>query len=255
MKQCSLTNFAKVFGQIFLVAAVSLLALISSPATPQTVVKVAGELWVNGSVEVNGRAAATGMTVFSGGRIRVGPGGAATVQLGKKTGSIKLMADSDLVLSLLSGVIGGQLANGRITVVTPKGVSISVPTAMGEVVSREPLDSIFTIEATADRTKICVERGKGALKLASPVPEGKPSLKAGGTVENVDEGEALTATTSGQAVRHRCAAALAGKASGGLHIPVAPVVVGAVAGAVPLIVYGASPGLAAGTGRPTRTSP
>ena len=253
MKQFSLTNFVRVFRQAFLVAAVSLLALLSSSATPQSTAKVAGELWVNGSVEVNGRAASTGMTVFSGGKIKVGPGGAATVQLGKQAGSIKLMADSEIVLNLLAGVIGGELTRGRITVVTPKGMSISVPTAMGEVVSREPLDSVFTIEASADRTKICVERGKGALKLASPVPAGNAGLKAGGTIENVDEGEALTATANGQLARQRCSplakvsdkaskGSKGGGGSGGSGAIAIPIVIGAVAGgAIPAIVAGANP--------------
>ncbi len=242
MKQTSLTNFAKSSYRGLLVGTVSLLALIFSSAKPQTAIKVAGELWVNGSVEVNGRAAATGMTVFSGGKIKVGPGGAATIQLGKKTGSIKLMADSEMVLNFLSGVIGGKLAKGRITVVTPKGISISVPTAMGEVISREPLESIFTIEATADRTKICVERGKGALKLASPAPADKPSLKAGGTLENVDEGEALTATANGQLARHRCThLETPAKGGGGISGAAVPVIIGVVAGGIPAIIVGATP--------------
>jgi hypothetical protein len=246
MKQISLTGFSSTFRQAFLVVTVCGLALLTSSATPQVAVKVAGELWVNGAVEVNGRPAATGMTVFSGGKIKVGPGGAATIQLGKKTGSIKLMADSDMVLNLNSGVIGGQLNQGRITVVTPQGISISVPTAMGEVVSREPLESIFTIEATSERTKICVERGKGALKLANPA-EGKPSLKAGGTLENVDEGESLTATANGQLARHRCVRLdqlkdKAGKGGGGKAGGVlVPVIVGGVAGGIPAIAVGASP--------------
>jgi hypothetical protein len=243
MKQSSLTNFVKAFRQAFLVASVSLLALLSSSATPQsTTFKVAGELWVNGSVQVNGKPAATGMTVFSGGKIKVGPGGAATVQLGKRTGSIKLMADSEMVLNLLSGVIGGQLSNGRITVVTPRGVSISVPTAMGEVISREPLESVFTIEATAERTKICVERGKGGLKLTSPVPADKPSLKAGGTLENVDEGESLTATANGQLARHKCVRLPSPAAGGGNAGAIAaPIIIGAVGGGIPAVIAGASP--------------
>lgn len=249
MKQSSLTSFGKAVSQAILVAMVSTLALLSSSATPQTILKVAGELWVNGPVEVNGRAAATGMTVFSGGKIKVGPGGAATVQLGKKTGSIKLMAESEMLLSFNAGVIGGQLPKGRITVVTPKGVSISVPTAMGEVISREPLESIFTIEATADRTKICVERGKGGLKLPSPAPADKPGLKAGGTLENVDEGESLTATANGQIARHRCAhlpipPSNGGGVSAGVLVPA---IIGGVAVGVPAIVAGAGPP-ASGTG-------
>jgi hypothetical protein len=244
MRLFPLTKFDSFFCQAFLASVVTLLALISSSATPQTVFKVAGELWVNGLVEVNGRAATTGMTVFSGGKIKVGPGGAATIQLGKRTGSIKLMAESEMVLNLLSGVIGGQLTKGRITVVTPQGVSISVPTAMGEVVSREPLESVFTIEATAERTKICVERGKGALKLASPVPADKPSLKAGGTLENVDVGEALTATANGQLARHRCtslqipAKGHGGGFPGGAAVPV---IIGAAAGGIPAVAVGARP--------------
>jgi hypothetical protein len=243
MRQFSLTKFARFFCQALLASAVSLLALSSSSATPQAVPKVAGELWVNGLVEVNGRAAATGMTVFSGGKIKVGPGGAATIQLGKRTGSIKLMAESEMVLNLLSGVIGGKLTKGRITVVTPKGVSISVPTAMGEVVSREPLESIFTIEATAERTKICVERGKGALKLASPVPADQPGLKAGGTLENVDEGESLTATANGQLARHKCVRLeIPTKSGGGIPGGVAvPIIIGAVGGGIPAVVAGAGP--------------
>jgi hypothetical protein len=187
------------------------------------------------------------MTVFAGSKIKTDQGGVATLNLGKKIGTIKIQAESEMTLDFAQSSVGGDLPKGKVTLIAPKNVIVNVMTAAAKVVSFEGLDSIFTIEANAERTKICVEKGKADLKTNSLVTAGKASLKAPGTIEPVREGESLAVTTAGQTVRHRCAPAKppgkeGNNSSGGSGgNPVIPIAIAGTGAAIAGIVAGATP--------------
>ena len=101
---------------VMLVATVGIFqSLIMGTAMAQVTPKMAGDLSVRGSVTLNGVNAGNGATVFDGGQIKTGSNGTAIINLGKM-GQVELAGDSELVLKVDGGVIGGNLRSGRATV-------------------------------------------------------------------------------------------------------------------------------------------
>ena len=136
-----------------IVTVASLNTLVMGTAMGQVTLKLAGDLSVRGVVTLNGMNAASGTTVFDGGQIKTGNNSSATVNLGKQ-GQVELGADSELVLKLENGVIGGNLRSGRAVVSVPTGVSINILTADGIAVAEGREATVLTVDAVCGNTRV-----------------------------------------------------------------------------------------------------
>ena len=117
------TGIKKTLSVTLMVAVGSLNTLVMSSAMAQISPKLSGEMSVRGTVTLNGASAASGVTVLDMGKIKTGNNGVATVNLGS-LGQVELASDSELVLKVENGVIGGNLRAGRVVVSAPSGVSV-----------------------------------------------------------------------------------------------------------------------------------
>ncbi|HEX4948571.1 MAG TPA: hypothetical protein VFZ34_17990 [Blastocatellia bacterium] len=139
-----------------------------SSAMAQVTLKQAGDLSVRGTVTLNGMNTASGATVFDGGRIKTGNNGAATVNLGKQ-GQIELGADSELVLKLEDGVIGGSLRAGRAVVSTQTGVGINILTADGLVATEGREAAILSVDVVCGNTRVTSTKSEAKITAGSRV--------------------------------------------------------------------------------------
>ena len=174
-----IAGMKKVLAVTLMVALVSLNSLVVAMA--QVTLKLAGDMSVRGTVTLNGMNAASGTTVFDGGQIKTGSNGSATVNLGKQ-GQIELGADSELVLKLENGLIGGNLRTGRAIVSTPLGVGVNVLTADGAAVTEGREAAILTVDVVCGNTRVA--SAKSNAKVTS-----------GDRVEVVAAGQEITVGT------------------------------------------------------------
>src|SRR5262245_7625357 len=117
-------------------ACIVLLSCLLAPGSTlaQTAPKMAGELVSARGATLNNVGAISGLTVFSGSKMKTSSGGTATIALGK-SGRFELGSDTEMILSFSSNSVGGELLNGRTVVSVPAGVSVSVMTPEGRIAS------------------------------------------------------------------------------------------------------------------------
>lgn len=180
----------KILRDVLLLTSLGVVLLLAPPASPQTSTKLSGELWVSGNVEVNGKTATTGQTIFSSYKIKTKENSSATINLGKQVGRIKLEPESEMIVSFTTELIGGHLRRGVAILTVPLGVAINVTTAAGVVVSKDRLASTLALEAKPDETSVAAARGEA-------------EIKANGKTEHVTTGEEVTITISAGTRRRR----------------------------------------------------
>ncbi len=143
---------------VMLVATVGIFqSLITGTAMAQVTPKMAGNLSVRGSVTLNGVNAGNGATVFDGGQIKTGSNGTAIINLGK-LGQVELAGDSELVLKLDGGTIGGNLRSGRATVSAPAGVEVNLLTADGVAVAEGKEATVLSVDVACGNTRVTSSR-------------------------------------------------------------------------------------------------
>lgn len=140
-----------------------------------------GELLVARSATLNGTPAGSGLTLISGGRVKTGSDGRATVNLGS-LGLVKLGPDAEIVLNFSSGSISGQLVSGWAVFSSPKGVKISVTTPDGLAESSGAGKALLTVDLTSGMTRV---------ESAS-----EATIISGGKTQSVRSNEALTVSRS-----------------------------------------------------------
>ena len=154
---------------VMLVATVGIFqSLIMGTAMAQVTPKMAGDLSVRGFVTLNGVNAGTGATVFDGGQIKTGSNGTAIINLGKM-GQVELAGDSELVLKLDSGMIGGNLRSGRATVSAPAGVGVNLLTADGVAVAEGKDATVLSVDVACGNTRVTSSRSEAKVTAGNRV--------------------------------------------------------------------------------------
>lgn len=205
-----------------MVTLTSLNSLVVSDTTAQVTLKLAGDLSVRGTVTLNGMNAASGTTVFDGGRIKTGSNGSATVNLGKQ-GQVELGADSELVLKLENGLIGGNLRTGRAVISAPLGVGVNVLTSDGIAVTEGREAAILTVDTFCGNTRVTSAKSNA-------------KVTAGDRVEIVAAGQEVTVgTQTAQAPNCKRLAVTAPAASFGPAL-LAPLLIAGIGGGIVGIV-------------------
>ncbi|MBS1810201.1 MAG: hypothetical protein JST84_18715 [Acidobacteria bacterium] len=146
----------------------SLNSLVLNSALAQVSSKLAGDISVRGTVTLNGMNTASGATVFDGSLIKTGSNGAATVNLGH-LGQIELGADSELVLKLENGLIGGNLRTGHAVVSAPMGTGVNVLTADGIATTEGRDATVLTVDAVCGNTRVAAAKSDARLVAGSRV--------------------------------------------------------------------------------------
>ena len=154
---------------IMLVATVGIFqSLVTGTAFAQVTPKMAGDLSVRGSVTLNGFSAGDGATVFDGGQIKTGSNGTAIINLGK-LGQVELAGDSELILKLDGGTIGGTLRTGRATVSAPAGVGVNLLTADGVAVAEGKEATVLSVDVACGNTRVTSSRSEAKVTAGNRV--------------------------------------------------------------------------------------
>lgn len=143
-------------------------SLLMGTAMAQVTPSLAGSLSVRGSVTLNGVNVSNGATVFDGGQIRTGSNGSAIISLGKM-GQVELAADSEIVLKLENGIIGGNLRSGHTTVSAPAGVGVNVLTADGVAVAEGKESTVMSVDVACGNTRVTSSRSEAKVTAGNRV--------------------------------------------------------------------------------------
>jgi hypothetical protein len=163
-----MTGIKKVTAAV-LVATVGIFqSLMVGTALAQVSPKMTGGLSVRGSVTLNGVNANDGATVFDGGQIKTGSNGTAIINLGKM-GQVELSNDSELILKLDEGIIGGSLRSGRATVSAPAGVGVNLLTADGVAVAEGKDATVLSIDVACGNTRVSSSRSEAKVTSGNRV--------------------------------------------------------------------------------------
>lgn len=212
----------KALAIILTIAVASLNSLVMSTAMAQVTLKLAGDMSIRGTVTLNGMNAASGTTVFDGGRVQTGSNGSATINLGKQ-GQVELSADSELVLKLENGLIGGNLRAGRAVISAPAGVGVNVLTTDGVAVTEGQDAAIVTVEVACGNTRVSSAKSNA-------------KVTAGERIEVVAAGQEVTVgTQTGQAPNCKRMAVMAPAATIGSSLLVPLLITGIAGGIVGLV--------------------
>ena len=171
--------------------AVSLLS--NSPVWAQTAPKATAELAAASRTTINGTSAISGMTIFNNNRVKTGQQGNAIVNAGK-VGRMELGSDTELTLRFSPKSFGGDLHSGRTVVSVPAGVTVSVATAKGVVITDGTKATSLTIEVDSKGARVICHKGEAR-------------IVSGDKVERVVEGEEIAQGQRGDKWQHRRAAA------------------------------------------------
>jgi hypothetical protein len=153
------TNFRRclAFG---LAAALWHACSLTAPAAPGPVrLKPAGDVSVAGPVFVNGEAAQSGATFFSGGEVQTGEGARAVLSLGAE-GRAELMPRSSLKLDFGDGHVAAALGSGGVRLSKPKGVSATVATPDGSASAGPEESAVFLLKLEEGRATVEAESGR-----------------------------------------------------------------------------------------------
>lgn len=113
----------------------------------------AAHLSAHGAVTLNGHAAPTGATVFSGGGVKTAENSSAVLSFGAM-GQVELTSTSDFTLAVEGTMLGGQLRAGRATIVAPAGVAVKIVTADGPIVTNGKDAVVLTVDVTAGKARV-----------------------------------------------------------------------------------------------------
>ncbi len=154
---------------VMLVATVGMFqSLMIGTAMAQVTPKMAGDLSVRGSVTLNGFHASNGATVFDGGQIKTGSNSTAIINLGR-IGQVELAGDSELVLKVDGGTIGGNLRSGRATVSAPTGVAVNILTADGIAVAEGKEATVMSVDVACGNTRVISSRSEAKVTAGNRV--------------------------------------------------------------------------------------
>jgi hypothetical protein len=165
----------RTLGKTIAMASVLVVCLSSLSALGGT--KTTGRLLVTGQVSVNGISAVPGISVLSRSRIRTGHDGVAVVSLGRK-GRIEIGPDSDLVLQLSAGTIGGTLMAGRAVVSASPGTGISLAMAEATATTDGQQAALLVASFDGERPGIASAGGNARVALGSRVTTIKSGQQA-----------------------------------------------------------------------------
>jgi hypothetical protein len=180
----------RLFRNLLIVAMALVFSVAANrPAGAQTASKPAAELASARGATVNGHSAIAGMTLFNNNHVTTGPQGSAVINAGKN-GRLELGEQTDVTLQFSPETFGGELRSGRAVISVPAGVTVSVATARGTVITDGTRASLLTIEVDNKRTRILSQRGDAR-------------LVAGDNVERIQEGEEIAQTGRQDKWQHR----------------------------------------------------
>jgi hypothetical protein len=146
-----------------------------------------GQLAVARQATVNGAAAAKGLVVLSNSRLKTAPEGVAAVELGK-AGRLAVGRSADFLLTYSAASVGGRLEAGRVAVTAPAGVTVSISTPHGSIVSDGQRGTDLVAEVVNGQTRVAALNNSDA------------SLTSGGTAKKLSGG-AAEMTTKGVVVK------------------------------------------------------
>lgn len=162
------------------IAAICLLTLISNFILhPGLALAYAGsgQLTFVRQVTVNGSNAASGQTVFSGNKIKVGNKGTAIINLGK-LGRIELGANSELTLLIGENSIGGTLISGCMAINASAGVSADTSTSKGKISSQGNQPTSFFLGIKDATTNVYPNLGEVNVTAGSRSKVARPGQMA-----------------------------------------------------------------------------
>jgi len=126
-------------------------------------------------VTVNGTNAISGATVFSDSTVTTAKGSSAVVSLGK-LGRVEVFPDTTMKLSFTDSTITITLEAGRVRVSSSSGVTATVTTSDGQVVTTGDRMNEFTVDVSCGDTWVSVKKGSVELRAGSTVKQ----IAAGG---------------------------------------------------------------------------
>lgn len=162
-----ITSSAQKFLRITLYVVIGIFVMTFSSLS-QKAQRVAGDLWLTGTVTLNGTSVASGVTVFNSNQVRTARGSSATVNLGR-LGRIKLEPESEMVLQFDNSLIGGTQLAGLIAISANKGVKskVSTPHVLVEADGAEV--GLISIDVKPEYTCVVVNRGNVRLTSGQKV--------------------------------------------------------------------------------------
>ena len=126
-------------------------------------------------VTVNGTNAISGATVFSDSTVTTAKGSSAVVSLGK-LGRVEVYPDTTMKLTFTDSTITVMLEAGRVRVSSSSGVTATVSTSDGQVVTTGDGMNEFTVDVSCGDTWVSVKKGSVELRAGSTVKQ----IAAGG---------------------------------------------------------------------------
>lgn len=163
-----MTGIKKVTALVVVAAVGIFQSSMVGTALAQVSHKLTGGLSVRGSVTLNGVNASNGATVFDGGQIKTGNNGTAIINLGKM-GQVELSNDSELILKLDGGIIGGNLRSGRATVSAPAGIGVNLLTSDGVAVAEGKDATVLSVDVACGNTRITSSRSEAKVTSGNRV--------------------------------------------------------------------------------------
>jgi hypothetical protein len=194
-----MTNMKKATAVMLVITVGIFQSLVMSTVMAQVTPKLAGDLSIRGSVTLNGINTTSGATVFDSGHIKTGNNSGAIIDLGRQ-GQIELGADTELILKLDTGVIGGNLRSGQATVSTPAGVGVNLLTADGVALTDGKEASVITVDVACGNTRVNSSRSEA-------------KVTAGNRVEIVAAGQEVAVGTQDLGNPQRCPRLAAARAA------------------------------------------
>lgn len=158
------TGIKKTLTVTLMVAVGSLNTLVLAQVSP----KLSGEMSVRGTVTLNGINATSGATVLDMGKIKTANNGVATINLGS-LGQVELASDSELVLKVDNGVIGGNLRSGKVIVSTPSGVRVNILTTEGVAATEGNEAAIVSVDVSCGNTRVMSSKSDARLTSGTKV--------------------------------------------------------------------------------------
>jgi hypothetical protein len=169
---------------------VVLIGMATRSHTTQQAQRIVGDLWLTGAVTVNGTPVTSGIAVFDRNQVKTARNSSATVNLGK-WGRIKLEPESEMMLQLASGLIGGNQLSGLSAISANNGVKTRVTTPHVRIEADGTEVSLVSIEVQPQRT--CVVANRGSVRLT-----------AGPKVSTLGPGQALSFNAAGAEKNNLC---------------------------------------------------
>ena len=158
----------KALSVTLMVTVGSFYSLVTGTVFAQATPKLAGFLSARGAVSLNGIGAGSGATVFSGNQIKTGTNGSAIISLGK-LGQVDIGSDSEMVLNLEAGTIGGHLRTGRATISAPVWIIVNVTTTDGVAIADGKQASVLTVDVTNGNTRVASARSEAKVTMGDMV--------------------------------------------------------------------------------------